>query len=138
MTGFVLDCSVAISWCFEDESDPYAERVLDSLLETSAIVPQLWTLEVTNVLLVGERRSRQTFAQTERAVALLESLPIVIDDQTVIRAMGHILSLGRMQSLSTYDASYLELAIREGLPLATLDRKLAQAANNCGVSLYLT
>jgi len=137
LTRFVLDCSVALSWCFEDESDPYADRVLDSLQETSAIVPQLWTLEVTNVLLVAERRFRITRAQTGRLVALLQALPINTDEQTAIRALESILAIGRMEMLSAYDASYLELAIREGLPLATLDRQLAQAASNCGVSPYL-
>lgn len=138
MTDFVLDCSVALSWCFEDESDPYADCVLDSLRNTSAIVPQLWMLEVANVLLVAERRSRTTRAQTIRVVELLQSLPIIIDDQTATRAMESTLALGRIEMLSAYDASYLELATREGLPLATLDKKLAQAASNCGVSLYLS
>jgi predicted nucleic acid-binding protein len=137
LTRFVLDCSVALSWCFEDESDPYADQVLDSLQETSAIVPQLWTLEVTNVLLVAEHRSRITRAQTGRLVALLQALPINTDEQTAIRALESTLAIGRMEMISAYDASYLELAIREGLPLATLDHQLAQAASHCGVSPYL-
>ena len=139
MTKFVLDCSVTMGWCFIDEASTYGDRVLDFLQTNGAgaVVPQLWSLEVANVLLVGERRGRLTTAQTTRAVTLLHSLPIVVDDLTARQGMGLILALGRECSLSSYDAAYLELAMREGLPLATTDNRLFNAAKSCGVAIFL-
>jgi len=135
LSGFVLDCSVAASWFFEDEAHSSSDRLLDSLKSGTALVPSLWPLEMSNVLLTAERRRRLTRAQALRCVELLRSLPIEVDEGTPSRAMGDILSLARDQNLSIYDAAYLELAIREGLPLATRDRALADAAKRCGISL---
>lgn len=135
MMRFVLDCSVAMAWCFEDEADGYADAILGKLESAEAVVPSLWPLEVANVLLVGERRKRLSEASSSRFVELLRSLPITIDEETSRRAMGAILSLGRELSLSAYDAAYLELAMREGLALATLDKRLASAASQSGVLL---
>lgn len=137
MTEFVLDCSVTMGWCFIDEASTYGDRVLDFLQTNGAgaVVPQLWSLEVANVLLVGERRGRLTMVQTTRAVTLLQSLPIVVDDLTARQGMELILALGRECSLSSYDAAYLELAMREGLPLATTDNRLSNAARSCGVAI---
>ncbi|UCG13478.1 MAG: type II toxin-antitoxin system VapC family toxin [Deltaproteobacteria bacterium] len=130
---FVLDCSVAMSWCFSDEADDYSDTVLDFLVDSEALVPSIWPLEVANVLVMAERRKRINEAQTMRLVELLESLPLVVDASTPDRAMGPILSLVREHQLSAYDAAYLELAMREGLPLATRDDKLTKAARSCGV-----
>lgn len=136
MTRFVLDCSVALSWCLEDESSSYAEQILDALREAEAVVPSIWALEVTNVFLVAERRSRITLAQTAKALKLLKSLPICIDNHPPFGVMESTLSIARIESLSAYDASYLELATREELALATLDKRLAQAARDYGIALY--
>jgi len=130
---FVLDASMALSWCFEDETTGETEAVLDQLGKDHAIVPSLWELEITNALLVAERRGRLTEAQTTRYVSLLAALPINID--TSGPAMTTLLALGRQHGLSSYDASYLVLAERDGLALATLDDKLRRAANTAGVVL---
>ncbi len=136
MTRFVLDCSVAMSWCFDDETNIYADEVLGSLLTAEAVVPALWPLEVANVLVVAEIRKRLTEAQMVRAVALLQALPISVDEATAQQALGATLTLAREHSLSAYDAAYLELAMRGGFPLATVDKKLTQVILHCGVPLY--
>ena len=135
MSRFVLDCSVAMAWCIEDEANPSTDRLLDSLRSGEALVPALWPLEISNVLLAAERRRRLTRAQAFQCLEMLRSLPIVVDESASFRAMGEILSLARDQDLSTYDAAYLELSIREALPLATRDKALAAAAKRCGVPL---
>jgi predicted nucleic acid-binding protein len=134
--GFVLDNSVTMSWCFPDERDPYAQDVLRALPGTAAAVPTLWPLEAANILLVGERRGRISQADSATFVSLLEGLPIRIDDETSAHAMKASLSLARAQNLSVYDAAYLELAMRRGLPLASLDGKLKTAAAALGVAIY--
>ena len=133
MSDFVLDCSVSISWIFSDEHSDYAEAVLRLLENQQAIVPSIWFLEMANVLLVGERRGRITQAQTSQALLLLAALDILVDDKTENQAFSTTLALGREQKLAAYDAAYLELAIRLEIPLATLDERLATAANRCGV-----
>ena len=136
MDGVIVDGSVAVAWCFPDEKGEYPESVLDSLTSAGAIVPSLWSLEVANALLMGERRKRSTPEGTAKSVQFLESLPINVDDATAPQAFGHTLHLARAHNLSAYDASYLELAIRRGLPLASLDEKLKAAATVVGVALY--
>ena len=133
--AFVVDASVALAWCFEDEANPYAESVLDRLQQTEAVVPAIWPLEVGNVLLIAERRQRLTEAQTARLVQLLRGLPITIDTEGLTQALGPTLSLGREYGLSAYDTSYLELAMRQGLSLATQDVDLREAAVRAGVPL---
>ena len=135
MIRFVLDCSVAISWCLVDENNDYANAVLALMPNAEAFVPEIFTLEIANTLLVSERRNRMTLAQTKSAINLIQSLPISIDSQTSIKALDATLTLGREQGLASYDAAYLELAIRLGLPLVTLDEKLAKAARSCSVVL---
>ena len=135
MRDFVLDCSIAISWIFPDEHSDYAEKILFLLEKQQAIVPSIWFLEIANVLLGGERRGRITQAQTTRALSLLTGLDIVVDTETENQSFGATLTLGREQGLASYDAAYLELAIRLGLPLATADKQLALSARRCGVSL---
>ena len=133
---FVLDSSVTMSWCFPDENDPYAQDVLRALPSSGAAVPSLWPLEVGNILLVGERRGRISQADTAVFIGLLEGLPIRIDEETSEHAMKASLSLARAQNLSLYDATYLELALRRGLPMATLDARLKLAASTLGVPVY--
>jgi predicted nucleic acid-binding protein len=133
---FVLDGSVTVAWFFEDETDAYAEAVQDSLATASAVVPSLWCLEVGNALLVGERRRRATEAKVTTFLTLLQTLPIATDDETGARAWHDSLPLARAHNLSLYDATYLELALRRGLPLASLDDKLKAAAATAGVAEY--
>lgn len=132
---FVVDNSVVMAWCFEDEKNKYADRVLDRLLESEAIVPTIWPLEVVNVLLVAERRERLTPASSKYFLSILERLPIRIDLEDGLVRMAELLELGRTQELSSYDAAYLALAVNRGVPLATLDEKLKAAAENIGVLL---
>jgi predicted nucleic acid-binding protein len=133
MSRLVLDCSIAMAWCFEDEADPRADEVLARLVRDTAIVPGIWPLEVANVLAVCERKGRITVASTAQFLKMLGGLPIVIDDQGANRAFGEVLMLARTWRLSAYDAAYLELALREGCPLATLDAALQQAAAGLGI-----
>jgi len=130
---FVVDASVALAWCFEDEANAHTEAVLDLLADDTAIVPSLWELEVSNVLLLGERRRRLTESQTTRFVALLGQLPILVDSAST--DMAAAIALGRQYTMTAYDAAYLALAQREGVPLASLDRKLREAAQVSGVRL---
>lgn len=113
---FVVDNSVVMAWCFEDEASLYADAVLERLNEAEALAPAIWPLEVGNVLLVAERRGRLTEAESARFLALLEELPLTVVQEHPQRDMGHILMLAREHRLSTYDASYLDLAMREGVP----------------------
>ncbi len=134
--SFVLDASIAIVWGFDDETDPYAEAVADKLPDAHAIVPSLWPLEVANALLVGERRQRITEAKVAQFLAILESFPIALDEETSAKAWHDTLQLARSHKLSLYDATYLELALRKGLPLASLDDKLEAAAHAAGVLAF--
>lgn len=134
---FVLDGSITLAWFFEDETNAYAESVEDSLVSAAAVVPALWPLEVANGLLVGERRKRTTEAKASEFIVLLGALPIRIDGETASRAWQETLRLARTHKLSAYDAAYLELAIRRGLPLATLDENLKAAAAAVGVAEYV-
>jgi predicted nucleic acid-binding protein len=132
----VLDCSVALAWFFKNEKKAYAASVQDSLALTAAAAPSLWPLEVTNSVLVGERRSRPTVAQATGWISLLLCLPIRVDAETVSRAWADTLHVARTHAFSNYDTWYLVLALRRGIPPATLDGCLKEAANAAGVSLY--
>ena len=132
---FVLDCSVTMAWLFKDEADSYSESVLSSLRSQGALVPAIWALEVANVLLTAERRQRVSEAQRVQFTALLVSLPISVVNRTAEQILGATLALAHEHKLTSYDASYLDLALREGLPLATRDQKLRLAARHCGVPL---
>ena len=102
---FVVDNSVVMAWCFEDETSRYAEAVLDLLAEATAFVPSIWPLEVGNVLLVAERNHRLSEAESARFIALLSDLPIEVDQETPDRMIKEIWALARKHHLSTYDAS---------------------------------
>ena len=133
---FTVGNSVVMSWCFEDEGNSYAEAVLESLESAEALVPAIWPLEVGNVLLVAERKKRLSHAAVVRFLALLGGLPITVEQETPERMLKEIVSLAREHGLSTYDASYLDLAMRFDLPLATQDASLAKAAEKCKVPAF--
>jgi predicted nucleic acid-binding protein len=128
VTGFVLDASVAVAWCFEDESTPKAWALLDRLRTAPGHVPTLWALEIGNILLGAEKRRRITQARTVEFLSILGELDIRVDPDLPGRAFRDVLPLARERRLTTYDATYLELAMRLGLPLATKDKALARAA----------
>jgi predicted nucleic acid-binding protein len=134
--SLVIDCSITMAWYFKDEATTYTRAVQASLASHRAAVPGLWPLEVANVLLVGERRNRSTQAQATKWLRLLEALPIAVDAETPSVAFNKVLGLARGHGLTAYDAAYLELAIRLGLPLATLDDALKRAAQTVGVPLH--
>ena len=131
--NFVVDNSVIMSWCFKDETNKYADTILDRLVFSTALVPSIWPLEVCNVLLVAERKKRLSEADSSRFLELLNELPILIEQEPAERMMREILALARENQLSSYDASYLNLAMRRGLPIATLDISLIKAAKQTKV-----
>ena len=137
LPSFVLDASVALSWCFETETTRFTDAVLGSLADNTAVVPAVWPLEIGNALVVAERRGFLDRASTARFLNLLNQLPIEVEQESPQRMFGEILLLAREQQLSTYDASYLDLAMRAGLPLASQDGALLQAAGRRGVGAYL-
>jgi len=133
---FVLDASITISWCFENQSGPDTEAILERLnASDEATVPFIWAAEVANVLVISERRHSLTPAQTSEFLEQLAVLPIQVDSAGTALWFGRILSTARENRLTTYDAAYLELALRDKLPLATLDRDLRRAALASGVRL---
>ncbi|MDE2943388.1 MAG: type II toxin-antitoxin system VapC family toxin [Gemmatimonadota bacterium] len=134
MNSFVLDCSIAAAWLFEDEAAPATDALLRRLRRDGAFVPTLWRLELGNVMTQAERSKRTDAIRIARWIERLERLPIVIDPETGSRAFREILTLARQERLTTYDAAYLELAMRKAIPLATLDRALARAARRRGVA----
>ena len=132
---FVIDNSVVMSWCFKDEASRYADAMLLRLEASTALVPAIWPLELGNVLLVAERRKRLTEADSMHFLSLLAALPIEVEQETPDRMLKEVVALAREHMLSTYDASYLDLAMRKGLPVATLDKVLIGAAKQCRVPL---
>lgn len=129
---FVLDASIAACWVFDDEDHPIAAAALERIRHDEAVAPSLWWFEVRNTLIVGERRGRLTEAATTAFLRELSRFGVLLDHAPEELA---ILALARQHRLTIYDASYLELAQREGLPLATLDAALRKAAVALGVGL---
>ena len=138
---FVLDASVALSWLLRDASardEPYAFGVLKALraVDNAAEVPVTWGLEVANVIARCESKEQVTEAQSEAYLEMLHATRIDVDAATFTHALSETLQLARRHRLSSYDASYLELALRTGLPLATLDEDLRRAAEKAGVKHF--
>ena len=133
--AFVLDCSVAMAWVFPDEASEMTDRLRDGLVDGRAFVPSLWPVEVGSVLLAATRRGRLRADEWPGVCANLEALPIEIDPISTSRVWGRALALANAHGLSIYDAVYFELALRLRLPLATLDRALAAAAQSSGVGM---
>lgn len=131
--SFVLDNSVALAWCFEDEQTPEVMTLLDRLAEEGAVAPQLWPIEALNALITAERRGRIDHATRVLLADLLTQLPIALDEETAQHLWGATAELAERHRLSAYDATYLELALRMGAPLATRDAALIRAAKSEGV-----
>ncbi len=131
MAAFVLDASVAISWCFPGdptEDTPYSRNVLKALASNDALVPEIWPFEVANAIFVSySKRKRITEQQIQEYLSLLMALPIRVEPQSLWANIG-LQSLARRHDLAAYDAAYLDLAARTGLALATVDGPLKQAA----------
>ncbi len=133
--ALVVDSSITVAWCFTDEMTSATNEIQDRLAVEPALVPEHWCLEVANALLVSERRKRIVMTDVSQFLAALGHLLIQVDDQLSSRSFDHILPLSRTHNLTTYDAAYLDLAIRRGLPLASLDDDLRRAAKKVGVKL---
>ncbi|MBA2488415.1 MAG: type II toxin-antitoxin system VapC family toxin [Chloroflexi bacterium] len=131
----VLDASVTLAWCFEDEAVDLADRVLDRLGAVEAMTPAIWPCEVANGIRTAERRGRLDPAEIPRLRELLRALPIRVMPLNIEAALAETLDLARRLDLSAYDAAYLGLALERALPLATIDARLAQAARRSGVEL---
>lgn len=132
---FVLDASVTLAWCFVDESSEMADRVLDRLEREEAVAPAIWPLEVANGLRTAERRGRLALADVAQIRELLTALPVEVEGVPLDAALGEVAELARRLDLTAYDASYLALAARRGLPLATADGRLRRACEQAGVNL---
>ncbi len=133
----VLDASAGLAMCFRDEQTAAVQRLAMSLESEPATVPSHWPLEVANGLLVAHRRGRLTEAALAATRDALTDLPVEVQSTSLQRALGSVLVLALEYSLTVYDAAYLELAMRESLPLATLDDDLRAAAQRVGVPLAL-
>ena len=131
--SFVLDCSVTMAWCFEDERTAETDTLLDKLVAEGAEAPSIWPLEVTNVLIGAARRNRISPAAANVAAQRIAALPVLIDLEGSRRAWDSLLQLAVRYGLTSYDTCYPELALRKALPLATLDKALQQAATEAGV-----
>jgi predicted nucleic acid-binding protein len=136
VTAGVVDSSIALTWCFEDEASPETDRLFERVRDDGAVVPGLWHLEVANVLLQAERHGRIGRADVARRLMLISDLSIATDQETTPRAWRETLSLARAENLTAYDAAYLELAQRRGLPLMTRDNELGAAAKRLGVTVF--
>lgn len=135
MSALVVDASMALSWCFKDEASAASDAIFALVGDEGAVVPMLWHVEVGNALLQGERRGRIPIGETSVRLALIGELPIETDLETASRAWREILALARSEKLTTYDAAYLELAMRRGLPLSTKDDALRGAARRQGLKV---
>ncbi len=136
MKGTVIDASVALAWCFPDEASDYADSVLLALEKQTVIVPAIWAVEITNALLVGERRKRIRQPEVRRFVDLMNGLSVVEDGQPFADTVSNVLPLAREYNLSAYDAAYLDVAVRHEIPLATLDGALQKACTLAGIKIF--
>lgn len=133
----MLDHSVSAAWCFEDQSTLYTETVLQSLIDgADAFVPAIWQLEVVNSLVVAERRKKIGIEKSAQFVRDLRQFSITVDVDGLAQVFNGVLTQARLHQRSAYDASYLELAMRRGLPFATKDEPLRKAALNLGLELF--
>jgi len=131
----VIDASLTIAWYFDDETTAATDSILDRVSEAGAVVPTLWRLEVANAFQTALRRQRVTALYRDQSLAELSRMPITIDPETETCAWSTTLRLAERFALTLYDAAYLELAQRRGLPLATLDRDLRTAGSALGMAL---
>ena len=132
--SFVVDASVGFAWVYQGQATPETDQLLNEVAAgTTVIVPALWYLEISNVLLIAQRRHRLTAVQRKAALEKLTALQFTVDEEGVRHAFGKTSELAEKYGLTIYDAIYLELALRRSLPLATRDEALKTAAKRCGV-----
>jgi predicted nucleic acid-binding protein len=131
----VLDCSMTMAWAFGDETTPETLSVLELAAHEACVAPSVWPLEVCNAVLTAQRRGRFTSDDVPLFLGLVGDLCVSVDDRTLQQTVESVLPLAVQHALSSYDAAYLELALRKGAPLATLDAGLARAARAAGVAI---
>ncbi len=132
MTPFVVDASITLAWFFLDEATPYSAAVRARLRHTRAVAPAIWLFEVANAVVLARRRRRLTDAQADRVLRLLTVLPVDVELKTLTDIVGAVSSLAIREQLTVYDASYVDAAIRLGVPLATLDARMRAVAERLG------
>lgn len=133
--SLIVDASITMAWCFEDEATPATEEVLDQVVESNALVPSVWRFEVGNALQMAIRRKRITEVFRDDALAKLLAMPITVDPETDAYVWTTALRLSERFGLTLYDAAYVELAQRRNLPLASLDQEMRAAASALNIEL---
>jgi len=133
--SLVLDCSIAMAWCFLDEATETTRQLFAGMGSALAVVPAWWYVEIANVLALSERKGRIGAGKVAEFIAVVEALDVEVDNEAPQRAFSYLLPLCRTHQLTSYDAIYLDLAVRRQLPLATLDEPLRKAAKKLGVKL---
>jgi len=137
LSRFILDAAVALCWYFEDQTAAYTEAIFECLAKgDQALVPSLWPLEMVNALVVAWRQKIITSEQLESFVTDLKDLPFEVDSQGSERIYSSVLRMSCQHQLSSYDAAYLDLAVYEGLSLATSDQNLRAAARRLKVAIF--
>jgi len=136
LSKVVVDASVALAWCFPDESNRYADAVLVALAAHQLVEPTIWSMEIANAISVGERRARIHESEIRRFLELLGGLNVIEDARRIPEVFNDVLPLARKHAIAVYDAAYLEVAIRHGAPLATLDKALERAARATGIPSF--
>jgi len=135
MAAVVIDASIASAWCFPDEQTDYTRAVFQAVSSSAVdtIAPRLWAYEIRNSVLMGIRRGRITKPDSEQFLLSLNELNVRLSEPA---SYDDVFSLAQKHGLTVYDAAYLDIAMQEGLPLASLDRQLIRAAETVGVSLF--
>jgi predicted nucleic acid-binding protein len=133
--SFVIDSSIALAWLLPDEQSSAVDALADRLTAARPVAPPIWLLEVGNALLTARRRDRLTDRDVDRLLEIVAALPVELDAEPAGNSLAAVVSLAREHRLTTYDATYVELARRRRLPLATLDTRLAGACRKVGVAV---
>jgi predicted nucleic acid-binding protein len=132
--SFVVDASVGFAWVYQSQATSDTDKLLHEVAAgATVVVPGLWFLEMANVLLLAQRRKRLTAAQRQAALQKLAAMQLTVDEEGARQAFNKISELADSNGLTIYDATYLELALRRSLPLASRDEALKSAAKQCGV-----
>ena len=135
--SFVVDASVGFAWVYQGQATPETDQLLNKVAAgATVVVPALWYLEMSNVLLIAQRRHRLTAVQRKAASEKLTALQFTVDEEGTRHAFGKTSELAEKHGLTLYDATYLELALRRSLPLASRDESLRKAARQCGVKIF--
>ena len=135
MNNFILDCSVYMSWCFNEETIKASSKILNSITKKGIIVPSLWVYEVTNTLTVSVRRKKLTVADAHDLINNIQLLPIEFDKPT-IENMSNIFNIANEHKLSAYDAAYIELALRTNTQIASFDKEVIKVSGKLGIKIF--